>query len=160
MNKDYFILTKTIPGQIYFDLSPIDNSDQHRVIKLTNEAPTARLPKNWALGVFLNPTAFKMFEKGLFTFNELDTVMQLAQDEQVYFGEELDFAPAPLSIEKDILEALLSGKKDQINAFMTTSTDKQRVLTVANDNIQQLTKGVISFLEKELGVQLVIDDEE
>ena len=43
---------------------------------------------------------------------------------------------------------------------MTTSTDKQRVLTVANDNIQQLTKGVISFLEKELGVQLVIDDEE
>ena len=101
-----------------------------------------------------------MFEKGLFTFNDLDTVLQLAQDEQVYFGEELDFAPAPLSIEKDILDALLSGKKDQINAFMTTSTDKQRVLTVANDNIQQLTKGVISFLEKELGVQLVIDDEE
>ena len=102
MNKDYFILTKTIPGQVYFDLSPIDNSDQHRVIRLTNEAPTARLPKNWALGVFLNPTAFKMFEKGLFTFNDLDTVLQLAQDEQVYFGEELDFAPAALSIEKDI----------------------------------------------------------
>ena len=41
MNKDYFILTKTIPGQVYFDLSPIDNSDQHRCIRLTNEAHTA-----------------------------------------------------------------------------------------------------------------------
>lgn len=158
MDNKYFIVTKTIPGEVYFELSPIDNSEQHRIINLTEAAPTVRLPHNWALGIFLNPIAFKMFQRGLFTFNDVDAAVKAAYEEQVYFGEELDFAPVKVEINKEVLEALKSGKKNEIMKYLASDTDKSRVLTVAHDHINELTQGVISLLEKELGVQLIVDE--
>lgn len=159
MENKYFIITKTIPGEVYFELSPIDNTEQRRVVKLTEAAPTIRLPYNWALGVFLNPIVYKMFQRGIFTFNDVDTVLKAAYEEQVYFDEKLDFEPAQPKVNDDVLTALKSGKKDTILKLMKTETDKSRVLTVAHDHMDELTQGVISFLEKELNVQLIIDEE-
>lgn len=157
MDNNYFVITKTVPGNVVFRISPITNSEQYRVIELTEKMPSTRLPKDWALGVFLDQSLFNMFKKGIFTFDDVKAVTQLAIQEQVYFGEELEFEPRPVTYVKDVLGILKSGKRTEILAAL--KEDQDHVLTVATEHINELTGGVVSLLEKESGRQLRIDEE-
>lgn len=157
MEQSYFVITKTVPGTVIFDLSPITNTEQHRIIKLTEKMPSTRLPKDWALGVFLKTEVFDMYKKGIFTFDNPEEVTKLAVQEQVYFGDELDFKPRSKDYVNNILTVL---KQAQRNAIIEAiKEDRDVVLAVAQEHINELTNGTISLLEKETGKQIRIEEE-
>lgn len=157
-NKKFYVIVKTVPGNVFFSLSPIDNSNQTRVIKLTDEMPKARLPRNWALGVFLNQPVFRMFEKGVFTFEELDTIVADAIQEQVYFGDkQLDFKAAEPNTTQIIENILKEGNKDKIDELFRKHR-RDSVMVIAKNILSQLTMETIKMLEERTGIQLVVEN--
>lgn len=159
---DYYVITKTAPGDIYLSVSPISNTGLSRIIVLDEKRPSARLPKDWALGIFLDPGTFSIFEKGYFTFDKLDEIVQLAIAEKVYFGEELAFEPGKVDYTEEILTVLKGGKRTEILALIENykTPDKMKILlSIAGEYSGDLSTSVVSLLEKELNTQIQIDEE-
>jgi len=157
MEQSYFVITKTVPGTVIFDLSPITNTEQHRIIKLTEKMPSTRLPKDWALGVFLKVEVFDMYKKGIFTFDNPDEVTKLAIEEQVYFGDKLEFTPRSKDYLDKILTVLKQAQKNQILEYL--AKDRDLVLSIAQEHLDELSNGTISLIEKETGKQIRIEEE-
>ena len=157
MEQSYFVITKTVPGTVIFDLSPITNTEQHRTIKLTEKMPSTRLPKDWALGVFLKVEVFDMYKKGIFTFDNPEEVTKLAIEEQVYFGDKLEFEPRKKDYLDKILVTLKQAQKNAILEYI--KSDRDLVLAIAQEHLDELSNGTISLIEKETGKQIRIEEE-
>lgn len=150
-----FIIKKTTPGSVLFNLSPLSNSTIKREVYLTKRLPQQTLPLDWALGVFLNPEIFAMYKKGLFTFNDNEGIKNAAVEAGVYFGD-LDFEPRKEDPSPKILQVLKSGvRADILKAIATYGDDTVKGVVTANANI--LTTGVIQMLENHWKIQLTLD---
>ena len=156
--ENYFVITKTRPGSVYFTLHPVSNTTQTRVIKLTPQLPSTRLPKDWALGVFLDANVFRLYEKGYFTFgNQTEEIKKAAVTEGVYFGNDLSNIKDNSNAEADCLKVLKGNSRQLLIDFI--KKDRELVAMVARDHINELTQGTISTIEKELGIQLTVDEQ-
>jgi hypothetical protein len=51
-----FTIKKTVPGTVFFTLSPLSNQGLRKEVYLTTRMPQQSLPLDWALGIFLNNT--------------------------------------------------------------------------------------------------------
>ncbi len=159
MTKKFYTITKTVPGSIYFELSPIDNSQLSKIVKLTPSTPSARFPLSWVLGVFADPSVYKMFEQGAFTFKELDEVLKMAQEEQLILDNELDFKPTTVDFEDQILIMLKGGKAKEIKEFAVDKNKEEILLSIAQKHVGELTTNVIKWLENNFKCQLMIDED-
>ena len=151
-----FTIKKTIPGSVLFTLSPLSNQSLKKEIYLTNRMPQQVLPVDWALGIFLDNTLYNMYKNGVFTFNDNNGVVVAAREAGVYFDEVLDFAPQTEDVTPKILKALKSGVRADILKVIKEYGDdlvKSVVIKHAND----LTTGVITMLENQWGIQLIMD---
>ena len=75
-----FTIKKTVPGTVFFTLSPLSNQGLRKEVYLTTRMPQQSLPLDWALGIFLNNTLYEMYKKGVFTFNDNDGIVQAARE--------------------------------------------------------------------------------
>ena len=151
-----FTIKKTVPGTVFFTLSPLSNQGLKKEIYLTTRMPQQVLPLDWALGIFLNNTLYNMYKKGIFTFNDNDGIVQAAREAGVYFDETLDFIPVAEDNTLKILKILKSGvRADIMKAIKDYGDDlvKNVVIQSAND----LTTGVITMLENHWNIQLTLD---
>lgn len=157
--ENYYVITKSRPGNVYIELHPISNASQQRIIKLTDQMPSTRLPKDWALGVFLDANVFELYKKGYFTFgNKTDEIKAAAIEEGVFFGDEEELAAISDVGDKGkkILTVLKGGKRTEIIDII--KADPEAVVMVARDNVNDLTTGVINLIEEQLKVQIRIDE--
>jgi hypothetical protein len=150
-----FIIKKTTPGSVLFNLSPMSNPSVKRRIFLTKRLPQQTLPLDWALGIFLNSEVFNMYKQGLFTFNDNDAIMQAAVEAGVYFGD-LDFTPRKEDPTPVVLKALRSGVRGDILKVIKEYGD-DFVKGVVVENADSLTSGVVSMLENHWKIQLTLD---
>ena len=156
-NRNY-VLIKTTPNTVLFDLHPVSNYAMTRRIVLTNRSPKVALPQDWALGVFQDSGLYGMYKQGLFTFDDNDAVVKAAFEAGVYFDEALDFTPAKVDQTKDILTELESGNRSRINAAIQ-KYGADNVRDVAAQSINSLSTGVVNMLEGILHVQLTVDED-
>lgn len=151
-----FKIIKTVPGDVFFRLSPLSNQALVKDIYLTDRLPQQVLPMDWALGIFLDNSLYAMYKNGYFTFSDTAALTKAAIENGVYFDEILDFTPAKPDRTKEIAEILKSGVRSKIeNAVKTYGADM--VKAVAISQVANLTQGVISMLEQMFNVQLTMD---
>ena len=153
-----FKIKKTVPGNVLFILHPVSNPMLTKEIYLTDKRPFQYLPLDWALGVFIDDGNYRLYEKGIFTFENNDELAKAAYEAGVYFGEELDFTPVKEDNEKEIFAVLKSGNRSSIEKTIKES-GKDLVIKVAAAHVDELNTGVVRMLESMLKVQLVIDNE-
>ena len=153
----FFKITKTHPSDVLFHLSPISNPELKKEVYLTHRKPSMNLPVDWALGIFLDNGLYNMYKQGYFTFSNTDELVKEAIDQGVYFDEKLDFTPKKGDEEKLVLDALKLGQAGKINALCTQYGD-ETVKNIAICNVDQIPSGVVQFLEKKFGIQLLIDE--
>jgi len=153
-----FKLIKTTPMEVLFDLRPVSNNTLVRKIHLTNRLPQQSLPLDWALGVFLDEDVYSMYKQGYITFDDNDAIVKAAIEAGVYFDEVLDFVPASVNRDAEILAILKSGNRA---AIMKAGEDfgQDKVMDVITANVSELTQGVVKMLESLYKVQLTIDGE-
>lgn len=153
-----FKIKKTIPGNVLFILHPLSNPMLTKEIYLTDRRPSQFLPLDWALGVFMDDGNYRLYKKGVFTFENNETLVKEAYEAGVYFDEKLDFTPVKDNNDKEILAVLKSGNRASIEKAIN-DFGKDLVIKVAAANVEGLSTGVVRMLESMLKVQLVIDNE-
>ncbi len=155
-NKKVFKITKTIPGDVLFGISPISNPNFSKEVYLTDRMPFANLPLDWALGVFLDDGLYTMYKKGCFTFDDNESLVTEAIAAGVYFDEVLDFTPASVEDVDNIFKVLQEGNRPNILKVID-QYGQEKVEAVAIKNAGKLTANVISMLEKLWNIQLIMD---
>lgn len=151
-----FKLTKAVPGDVIFLLHPVSNPAISRTIHLTARTPSQILPTDWALGVFLDNGIYEMYKKGIFTFNDNESLVKTAYEEGVYFDEALDFIPSKENDSNDILAILKKGNRSEIvSARDRYGSDKVKEIAIAHVN--ELTTAVVAMLENMYHIQLIAD---
>jgi len=153
-----FKIKKTIPGNVLFILHPVSNPTLEKEIYLTDRRPSMFLPLDWALGIFLDDGNYRLYKKGVFTFENNEELVQAAYEAGVYFDEHLDFTPVKEDNEKTILGILQSGNRASIEKSVK-DYGKELIIKVAAANVDSLSTGVVRMLESVLKVQLVIDND-
>ena len=151
-----FTIIKTVPSTVLFYLSPISNQSLRKEIYLTNQMPRQSLPLDWALGIFLDNSLYKMYKDGVFTFSDNKGIIEAAKEAGVFFDEELDFTPVKEDNTNKILAVLKSGVRADILKTIKESGD-ELVKDVVIKNINDLTTGVITMLENYWHIQLTMD---
>jgi len=151
-----FVLIKTTPGDVLFTISSISNPALKREIFLTKKHPQQPLPLDWALSIIADQSLYLMYKKGVFTFNDNESLAKIAYQQGYLFDEGFDFKPASVNDEKDILAALKMGTKSKIEAAIK-DFGAEKVREVAVANLGGLTQNVIQVLEKTFNIQLVMD---
>lgn len=158
VEQKVFKIKKTIPGNVLFILHPVSNPLLTKEIYLTDKRPFQYLPLDWAMGIFVDDGNMKLYEKGMFTFENNDELVKAAYAKGYYFGEVLEFTPAKEDNEKEILAILMSGNRQSINKAITDN-GKDMIIQVAAAHINELNTGVVRMLEGMLKVQLTIDND-
>lgn len=153
-----FKIKKTTPGNVLFILHPISNPMLTKEIYLTDRRPFQFLPMDWALGIFMDDGNYRLYKKGMFTFENNDELVKAAYEAGVYFDEKLDFTPVKEDNDKEILAILKSGNRASIDKAIK-DFGRDLIIKVAASNVDSLNTGVVRMLESLLKVQLVIDNE-
>ena len=153
-----FKLSKNVPGDVFFNLSPLSNPAITRTIHLSDRTPFQMLPQDYALGMFIDNAAYDMYKKGIVTFvpeTANDELAKIAFANGAYFDEKLDFTPTD-NHQKEIIEILQSGDRAKINqAVEQYGKDLVRNIAIVNKN--SLSMNVIQMLEGIFKIQLIMD---
>ena len=95
-------------------------------------------------------------KKGIFTFNDNESLVKTAYEEGVYFDETLDFIPSKENDSHDILAILKKGNRSEIvSARDKYGSDKVKEIAIAHVN--ELTTAVVAMLENMYHIQLIAD---
>lgn len=157
-DQKVFKIKKTTPGNVLFILHPISNPMLTKEIYLTDRRPFQFLPMDWALGIFMDDGNYRLYKKGMFTFENNDELVKAAYEAGVYFDEKLDFTPVKEDNDKEILAILKSGNRASIDKAIK-DFGRDLIIKVAASNVDNISTGVVRMLESLLKVQLVIDNE-
>lgn len=153
-------MINTTPNLIIFKLAPFDNPGNVRTIKLGNNNlnKILTMPMSLALGVFTDTAAYRLYQKGYFTFSNNDEVLAAAKEAGLYYADELDFTPADEKTNEKILTQLKKGNRAAIEAAIK-DYGKDRVMDVARSALPTLTQGVVTMLEQSLGVSFSLNND-
>jgi len=101
----------------------------------------------------LTDSAMKQMEKGLFTFDNLQELIKMAEEAGYYVPDSIK---EPKIAIKDIRKALKENDKKAFEVFMRNMSTKTRddIIDAAKAMYSRLNNDTISFLEKELRTSL------
>lgn len=148
-----FVMIKNAVGGLTVKTEAFDFSVPARNIVFKFDQDRNYLMTNYALGVFVTPSALKQMELGYFTFENLDTLIKMADEAGIYVPDSIKDPKVTL---KDIAKALRSGEQVELDKLTKNLNRKIRndIIVTAQKMYNNLQQGVISYLEKKLGVSL------
>jgi len=157
--KQYIKMIKTCLGNLRVALVNPNTQIAHQ-IEFKSDQETKVLPIELASLVYCDTAsgAFRAFKAGYFTFDDVPAIRAYAEERGLLIGD-VDFTPEPANYKDLILQDLLSGSKTRIESHFDTAKHQEDVARVAREHLSELTKGVISLIEKSLKVTLVVDGE-
>lgn len=150
-----FKITKTTPNDVLFTISPFSNRQLVREVYLTRRNPSAFLPQDWVLGIFLDDGIYNMYKNGIFTFDDNKAVIAAAQEIGLYF-DETDFKEIKKDNTEIILNSLKSGNRQKIDECLKNYGNEVKEVSIAYS--KDLPAGVISLIENKFNIQLTLDE--
>lgn len=148
-----FVMVKNAVGGLTVKTEAFDFSVPARNVVFKFDQDRNYLMTNYALGVFVTPQALKQMELGYFTFENLDTLIKMADEAGIYVPDSIKDPKVTL---KDIAKALRSGDQAELDKLTKNLNRKTRndIIVTAQKMYDNLQQGVISYLEKKLAVSL------
>ena len=148
-----FVLVKNCVGSITIVLEAHDFSVPARRISINYDQDRAYIMTRHALGVFVTPSALKQMEEGYFTFENLDTLIEMAEDRGYYVPDSIKEPHVSL---KEIASILREGNEKHVKELIGKLNTKlaKDVATAARNLYPQLNQLTIKLLEDALQVSL------
>lgn len=149
--RTFFKMIKTIDGHLVVEVDYNDFSGPKTRLDFKWNEPHKIIPVKLALGVFVTGDALNMMRKGLFTFEDVDILVEMAEDLGYYIPEDLFKYKYS---DKDIRTILVTNRIEEVEKLFINAdaTVKRNILSAANVVFKELTHSTISFLEEKLGV--------
>lgn len=148
-----FQMVKNFVGGMSIKLEPHDYSGPARRIRFKFNVDSQYVPTKYALGVFISDEASRLMEQGYFTFVNLSTLIEMAEELGYLVPDSIKEPKITLkeirnifkkSDVKELEKALLNANKKTIEDF----------ISVAKNMYGSLNMSVIKFIEDKYKVSL------
>ena len=152
----FYDIVKLCKGGLTLDMPAFDASSNNRVVHIDWNVNQVRVPRQFALGIFTDGTLTKMYEKGYF---KVEPAAQFNKEvEAIYYPVE-----DKVEIVEDaaILTALTKGDRVKVKQIIASGeVNRQKVITIARENIGNLSTSMVRDIEKILSVELTVENED
>lgn len=159
--KDHMIRFKNNTGG-YFSirLEDITGMKPSKFFSFPMPSSELTIPSDYVATIPLNEYAYNAYQKGLFVIthgqDEFDKLMKesgMFEDKQ-YEEDKANIAPDTM-----LLAALRDGKLDKVMAYYN-SPNKDRLMQIAADHINEISQEKINALEKASGISIAMSKDE
>lgn len=152
----FYDIVKNCKGGLTLKLPAFDASLNDRTVSLPFGVEKVRVPRVYALGVFVNNTLTKMYEQGYFS---VEPAAEFKKDVADIFTPVLNVVE--IVDDKTILEYLTRGNRVAIKKLIEENgVNRDNVLTIARANVNSLSTSMVKDLEKILGIELLVEGED
>ncbi len=146
-------LVKNFDGRLTVTLNAHDFSTPPINIKFDHLQEKRYVPAKYALGVFNTPGALKQFGKGYFTFSDMETLLEWAEELGYYVDEMVRERKITA---REIKEALRAGDLKPMKEILELGDAKvlKDVVSHARKGYNELNVSMIKLIEGKLNVSL------
>lgn len=148
-----FVLVKNCVGSITVVLEAHDFAVPARRIRLKHNQEKAYIMTRHALGVFVTPDALQQMEDGYFTFENLDTLIKMAEEKGYYVPDSIKEPQVSI---KEIADILREGNEAKVKKLVESLNSKlvNDITSAGRDLYPRLNQITISILEDALKTSL------
>ena len=154
-NVGYYDIVKLCKGGLALRLPTFDSSAIDRRIDFQYNTQKIRVPRAYALGVFVDSTLERMYKEGYF---RVEPAEQFEKEvAEIFYPVE---NKQKVYINSDLLGLLKSGNRVKIKELIEqNSVNKDNIIITAREHIGDLSNSMIKDLERILGVELEVENE-
>lgn len=151
----FYDIVRECPGNLTLDLPAYDSTAPNRKVTIPFNVSKVRVPRIFALGIFVNGTLEKMYKKGYF---RVEPAKQFEAEVAAIFFPVED--KAPIITPEQALELLVKGNRVKVRELVENNeVARMTFLTVAQEHLGDIPTSMISDLEKMLGTELQVENE-
>lgn len=154
-NVGYYDIVKLCKGGLALRLPTFDSSAIEKRIDFQYNTPKIRVPRAYALGIFVDSTLERMYKEGYFRVEPADKFEQ--EVAEIFYPVT---NKSKIYTQPDILGLLKSGNRVKIRELIEqNSVNKDNIIITAREHIGELSNSMIRDLEKLLSVELEVENE-
>lgn len=150
----FYDIVKHYKGSLYLNMPSYDMTTLPRKVAIPHNVKKVRVPRTNALGIFQDPALERMYKKGYFS---VEPAKQFEADvAEMYMPVE---DKVEVIAEEAILEMLVKGNRVAVRkALEEGGANRDNIIMVATEHIDDIPMSMISDLNKILGVELQVED--
>lgn len=151
---NFYDIVRTCKGTLSLDLPSYDMTAPKRSVSIPYNIQKTRVPRTFALGIFTDSTLEQMYKAGKF---RVEPVKQFeAEVAEIFFPIENKVVAVP---EEEIISMLKKGNRKGIKDLIANNeVDRDNIIIIARQNIEELPVSMVNDLNKILGVELQVED--
>lgn len=150
---NHFILMNNYKGSLLIKIDPYDFAGPTRSFRVRHNIEKLPIPANYALGVFMSPGALRLMEAGYFVFEDVETLIKMAESKGLYVPDSIKNRKFTL---KDFERVLIKGDVEKIKKELEGASRKtiRDVITIARELYSRLSVMMVDYFEKTYKVSL------
>lgn len=151
--RNQYVMVKNYSGGLSVQLESFDYTMPLRQFNFRFNVEKIYIPSKYALGVFVTPDALTMMERGYFTFENLQELIEEAEALGYYVPEAIK---NPKVTNKEIRALLREGDIEKMKKEFLNITDKVKrdVVDIAKAIYSNLNMEVVNWIENTFEVSL------
>jgi hypothetical protein len=148
-----FRMIKNYVGGLSVVLNPYDFAIPPRRIDFRFDQEVQYIPAKFAIGVFVSDGALKQMEKGYYTFENLETLIKMAEDLGYHVPDSIKEPKISL---KDLKALLKKGDVKEMEKTLINASSKVigDLVTLAKKMYSDLSVNTVQYIEKKYKVSL------
>lgn len=151
----FYDLIKNCKGGLVLNLPAFDSSSINRRVEFKWNVDKIRVPRVYALGIFVDGTLERMYKEGMFRVEPANIFEK--EVAEIFFP--VENKTEVIDTEK-LKDYLLKGNRTKIKELITNNpVARDNIILLVRENIGDLSTSMIKDLEKILDVELVVEDE-
>lgn len=151
----FYDIVKNCRGSLVLNLPAFDSSAINRRVDIKYNVEKVRVPRIYALGIFIDGTLENMYKQGKFRIEPADKFEK--EVSEIFFPVE---NKAEVIDIKTIKEYLLKGNRVKIKELINSNAvARENIIITAREMYGDLSTSMIKDLEAILGIELTVEDE-
>lgn len=151
---NFYDIIKKCKGGLSLIMPSYDMTTPTRTVIIPHNIKKVRVPRTFALGIFTDPTLEKMYKEGKFIIEPSKTFE--AEVAEIFFPIENKVEAVE---EETILTMLKNGNRKGIRELIQGSdVNRDNVVIIAREHVQDLSLSMIEDLNKILGTELQVEN--
>lgn len=158
---EYVVITKTCVGSLTITVTNPVTGVISRIMLRADE-PKRMVPVSTAALIYTDmySGAYRMYKQGYFTFDKPQQVYDYAYEHGLIIGDpSIMQQNISSNYLEDILKAILSGNKAEIDKYCADDKGKEDLARVARTHIGELRQSMLKYIEEKIGVPISVEGE-
>ena len=151
---NFYDIIKNCKGGLSLVMPSYDMTAPERLVIIPHNVKKVRIPRTFALGIFTNPTLERMYKQGEF---HIEPAKQFeAEVAEIFFPIENKIN---IVDEANIVTMLKQGNRKGIRELIQgNDVNRDNVIILAKEHIEELPLSMVDDLNKILGVELQVEN--